>query len=178
VGKAGRGPKAIGSHYFRWVVAASLLAAAVIPALAAVLQWRWAHQFTPQTALSAGLDFFLSEVRDPGQFVADVPPPAAWPPSRAVLPLRGMRWRPIQGFLDRAGLAYDLPGPDGTQATLYVVRRTVAGALAVPPARPSLATGNCSTATWQEGGLLYVLVVRGDASAYAVFLDLPRGPLT
>jgi hypothetical protein len=166
------------NHYFRWVVAASVLAAVAVPALVAVLQWRAAHQFTPQSVVSEGLGFYVSETRGPAQFVDDVAPPSALPLSRAVLPLRGVRWRAIQGFLDRAGLAYDLAGPGGAQATLYVVRRTVAGAPAAPPVCPFLATGNCSTSTWQEAGLLYVLVVRGDASAYAGFLDLPRGPLT
>jgi hypothetical protein len=128
--------------------------------------------------LSEALDFYVNEVQSPGQLVVEVAPPPSLPLSPAVLPLPGARWRAIRGFLDRGGLAYDLPGPRGTQATLYVVRRTVAGVPTAPPVRPSLATGNCSTSTWQEGRLLYVLVVRGDASAYVGFLDLPRGPLT
>ena len=132
----------------------------------------------PQTALSEGLDFYVSEARGPGQSVDDVAPPSAWPLSRAVLPLRGVRWRSIQGFLDCRGLAYDLPGPGGAQATLYVVRRI--GSRRRPHRRPvpPWLRAIVPRRPGRKAGLLYVLVVRGDASAYAAFLDLPRGPLT
>jgi hypothetical protein len=174
--RAARRP--IRSRYFRWVLAVSAMVAIVVPTLVVLYQWRMAHAFTPHGVLSEALDFYVNELHAPGLLVADVAPPPSLPLSPAVLPMPGARWRHVRGFLDRSGVAYDLLGPRGTQATLYVVRRTVAGVPTAPPARPSLATGNCSTSTWQEGRLLYVLVVRGDASAYSGFLDLPRGPLT
>jgi hypothetical protein len=89
-----------------------------------------------------------------------------------------VRWRAVSGVLDCRGVAYDLADANGNRATLYVVRRTVAGVPTAPPSRPALSSGNCSTSAWQEGGLLYVLVVRGEASLYDRFLDLPRGPIT
>jgi hypothetical protein len=42
-----------------------------------------------------------------------------------------------------------------------------------------LATGHRSTAVWQEGDLLYVLVVEGESREYErFFLELATGPVT
>ena len=74
-------------------------------------------------------------------------------------------------------MAYDLPAING-RATLYVVRRTVPGLPSLPPSVPSHSTGGNSAAVWQQGDLLYVLVVQGDAATYSQYLDRSNGPLT
>ena len=74
-------------------------------------------------------------------------------------------------------MAYDLPARRG-KATLYVSKCTVAGLPPYAPPQPTLSTGGNSAAAWQSGGLLYVLVVQGDAQNYADYLDRLQGPLT
>ena len=80
--------------------------------------------------------------------------------------------------MDGAAVAYDLPSRGG-KATLYVANRTVAGLPPFPPQRePALSTGGNFAAAWQSDGLLYVLVVKGDAQTYPEYLDRSPGPLT
>ena len=87
----------------------------------------------------------------------------------------------VNDFLGRSGVVYDLPGPAGTRAALYVVAcgdveglGTVAGDAAATSSRPP---AGCCASAWQEGGLLYVLVVEGDPSTYGQYLNLPRSPV-
>jgi hypothetical protein len=76
-------------------------------------------------------------------------------------------------------VAYDLPGPGGVRATLYVAHRDVPGLGSYPPAVPAAGgTAGYSAAAWQDGETLYVLVVEGDARAYRGLLNLSSGPLT
>ncbi|MCX7425450.1 MAG: hypothetical protein NTW96_07475, partial [Planctomycetia bacterium] len=65
------------------------------------------------------------------------------------------RWRPISGFLGRQGVAYELTGPGGARATLYVVQcgGAVQGLGATPPSQPARTTGGRAAAAWQTGGL-------------------------
>lgn len=89
----------------------------------------------------------------------------------------GSTWRfaRFQGF---DGVAYDLRGWQGTRATLYVVQGQAKNVPSFPPAVPGLATANCAVAAWQEGDLLYVLVVRGSSQEYQQFLQDTGAPLT
>jgi hypothetical protein len=162
----------------RWVVAAAALSAAATLLLAVLWHQHGARQFTVQSMLAEAVEFAGNDTPDGGSLVAEVAPPSNRPLSVAVLATAAVRWRPVSGFLDCRGIAYDLVDANGNRATLYVVRRAVAGVPTAPPFRPALSSGNCSTSAWQEGGLLYVLVVRGEASLYDRFLDLPRGPIT
>ena len=160
----------------RWLVVGSGIATA---AAAAVLVIGLFYQpappgYTASEVRRAAIDFFNEDTREPGRQTA---PPEAYPPSSDVLQLK-MRWRPVRGFLGRKGVAYDLTGPGKTQATLYVVRYAVPRLPPGPPLRPSLMTGGRATSAWQSGGLLYVLVVKGNARSYQKFLDVSLGPLT
>ncbi len=123
------------------------------------------------------IEFFNAESPEPGYLLAEKPPPRDYPPSEGVLWLPSMRWRSVRGLLGRSGVAYDLSG-GGTLATLYVVRRRVAGLPNLPPSRPGLTTAGCSVSAWQSDELLYVLVVRGGPKRYQRYLNLPRGPVT
>jgi len=81
-----------------------------------------------------------------------------------------VRWRPIRDFFQYEGVAYDLIGPGGVTATLYVVdddgKISVEGA---PPTDP-YNSGDRSSAAWRENGLLYVLVVAGQVKDYRRFI--------
>jgi hypothetical protein len=160
-----------------WFAVAGVVAAVI---LVSVSVWQSGRNvpWTTSTVLEEAISLYSNENQETGRLVSEVSPPWALPLSPAVRSWPGTRWRPLAGFLDRKGVAYDLTSVRGTRATLYVVNRTIAGLPDEPPSRPSPGTGNCTAAAWQQGSLLYVLVVQGDPAAYAEFLDLPRGPVT
>ncbi len=83
-------------------------------------------------------------------------------------------WRPVKGFLGRDlnGVAYGMT-LRGFTATLYAIPARVTSLPSAPP-QQIMATGGWATAAWQEGNLVYVLVVRGDAQAYRSFIRVPR----
>lgn len=166
----------------RWLLAAGGLVTVAAGLLTAVWIFNRPPQYTEQAVLDAAWGLFSKdESPEQGHLLSDLdhPPAADYPISREVFRMPGTRWRSISGFLGRGGVAYDLPEPDGTpRATLYVVRLTVpdVGAKA-PPLRPQRDTGGYCVAAWQEGELLYVLVVRGDSGAYRRCLA-PTGLVT
>jgi hypothetical protein len=110
---------------------------------------------------------------------AEKPAPAEYPLSLAVLPVRGTRWRLLDGslFLGRRGVVYDLPGPAGASAALYVVDAEPAEGFATAPTGRPFTTAGCCAASWREGDLLYVLVVQGDTTTYRAYLNLPHDPV-
>lgn len=171
----------------RWLLAAGGLVTVAAGLFVAVWIVGGSQECDEPIVLREAMDRFRDEIERAeslaavqGHLLSDPhhPPPSAYPISRDVLRVRGIRWRPISGFLGRSGVAYDLPGPDGTtQATLYVVELTVPDLGALPPAAPRRNTGGYSAAAWQAGQLLYVLAVRGGKGAYGSCL-IPPGPLT
>jgi hypothetical protein len=83
----------------------------------------------------------------------------------------------LPDFLGHRGVVYELPGPGGTHAALYVVDcGDIAGISATPAQQPPSTTAGCCASAWQKDGLLYVLVVEGDASLYRGYLT-PRSPV-
>lgn len=160
-----------------WFALSGVVAAAVLVAVS-VWQSGGSAPWAASTIVDEAITLFSNDGNDAGRLVSEASPPWALPLSPTVRSSAATRWRPIAGFLDRRGVAYDLTSVRGTRATLYVVNRTVPGLPDEPPSRPSPGTGNCTAAAWQHGSLLYVLVVQGDAAAYSEFLDLPRGPVT
>jgi hypothetical protein len=87
-------------------------------------------------------------------------------------------WRSIDGFLGCKAVAYDLVGPRGITATVYAAECSVGGLTSEVPLRAMLSTGQYAAAAWQEGGLLYVLVVDGGDRMYEQFVTANTGPLT
>lgn len=151
-------------------VAVSLLAVAVLRTDSRPL--------TDDQVLEAAMAVFDREAGvPPGRLVAEAAPPSGHPFSRFVRQNPHIRWRWIKEFLEQSAVAYDLARPGEPRATLYVVRRTVAGLPSAPPARPTLTTHHRSVAAWQTGSLLYVLVVDGGLPSYRGLLNLPHGPL-
>jgi hypothetical protein len=153
-------------------VAASLLLGALL------LHAGRKGNYTPAMVLDEAVARFESETALPGKVVAEDSLTSSYPLSEAMRPALKVRWRKLSGFVQCGeGVAYDLVGPQGLRATLYVVAREVPNLPESPPANAVHQTGNCAAAAWQHGGLLYVLVVRGNADAYPEFLDLPHGPI-
>jgi hypothetical protein len=147
------------------IFAAALATAAAI----AVVGW---NQFSTTTISSAALpqraaEFFARDAR-----VAE-PAGEGWPISRQLPRRAGATRRGVSDFLDRDGVAYDLRYRR-IKATLYVVRATVDGLPTSPPMRPDATTGGYAVGSWQEGDLLYVLVVSGSEREYRRFVE-PQG---
>jgi hypothetical protein len=105
-------------------------------------------------------------------------------PYSACLPsqFHELRWRPLRGFLNQHGadgVAYDIVSVDGVKATLYVVENAFAGLNNLASSAPWPTTNGCTAAAWQEGRLLYVLVVSGEMQDYERFFQSARGgPVT
>jgi hypothetical protein len=158
--------------------AAAVAAMAATVMLAVMLGSKAQRPYTPTEVLEDTTQLFASEVPPEGQLVTETPPPADYPLSRDVFPWRDIRWRPVEKLLGVPAVAYDLPGPGGTRATLYVIQRSVPGLPAAAPLAPDWSTGGCSAAAWQSGDLVYVLVVEGGFRDYKNCLNFSRGPLT
>ena len=165
-----------------WLWAAGALAVAASVLVAVLLNLPKAAKLPGvEEVLNQAIAFFDHDARTGGTLVGSEPPPPVHYPLSAALPVRTceVRWRPIDGFLDTRGMAYDIRGPGGVSATLYVVKLGLPGLGSSPPGVPMLATGHRSTAVWQEGDLLYVLVVEGESREYErFFLELTTGPVT
>ena len=165
----------------RWLMAGTgaIVAAAAVVAVVAI-QLRQPVVAEP-LMLEAAMAYFDGDWNDShtGQLVVEASPPRDFPGSADVLDGRWVRWRSVSGFLGRSGVAYDLNRPGSPRATLYVLRYPKVALPSSPPITPPQPpTRNRSTAAWQAGPLLYVLVVEGNARTYRSYLDLPSGPLT
>jgi hypothetical protein len=135
------------------------------------------HQrVSEQVVLDEAIRLFGAAVESQGQLLSEAPAPEAYPMSLMVLCPGGTRWRPLGDFLGGGGVIYELPGPAGVRAALYVVEREGDGLAMTPAVAPFTTAGSCAAA-WQEGELLYVLVVQGNTSAYQGYLNLPRSPV-
>jgi hypothetical protein len=161
----------------RWAVAGcTLLTVAAGLLVAAWIGSNNAPTWSEGKVLAASIKFFNSDQAGGGYSLAEAKPPGAYLPSRDILLTSGTKWRRIEGFLGRKGVAYDLSGQGGSFATLYVVKRTVSGLPSLPPRSPRCNTGGVSTAAWQEGDLLYVLVIHGGSGSYRRLIA-PLGPV-
>jgi len=161
----------------RWLLAGGGVAVAAALVVGAVMVFSHSGpDYTRQAVLDEAIRFFSHETPEAAR---PDEPPSDYPLSSAMARPRQIEieWRWVSGLLESRGVAYDFRDPRGARATLYVLDRQVAGLPAAPTLRP-YTTGGCSVEAWQEGGLLYVLVVdSGDRRAYRQFLYRP-GPLT
>jgi len=155
--------------------AAGALAAMLLVGLALVQ--RAQVEYSPASVVEVAIDFFTSDAHEQGQLLSVASPPWGFPASRYVQLSAETRWRKVGAFLDAGGVAYEMTGPGGLRATLYVVRRTIPGLADQPPTRPVYGTARCCSAAWQEGQLLYVLVVAGEGRDYQRLLNVSQGPL-
>jgi hypothetical protein len=123
------------------------------------------------------------EQRPAGELLSRSTPSHALPMSQDIVSNPGVRWRNVSGLLGATAIAYDLTLPDGTRATLYVVRlRSGLPTLpASPPSTPRPMTQQRSIAVWKQatpkGGAVYVLAVNGGTSSYRRLLRVSRMPV-
>ncbi len=169
----------------RWLTAGLV----VTPLAAALVVFVLSHlnsgqAYTKTTVLQEAQEFFLNEKPQPGYALTsrDHPMPTRFPVSRDVRPgtQAVMRWRWVEGFLERKAVAYDMPSG---RVRLYAVRLDLDEAPVFPPPRAAESTsGRCSVSLWKDGSVLYILVVDGDSRDYEQFyrqhLIAPRGPIT
>jgi hypothetical protein len=177
-------PRATHREIFRrrWMLAGAgcFAVAGTILAAIVLINRPGDENFTASAVYEKAIDFFDGETgaTEPGQWIGEAPPPRAYRLSPEVARLPQIRWRSIQGFLGRPGVAYDLTPPGSPRATLYVVACTVPGLPTVPPPAPALNSRRFFAAAWQSGPLVYVLVVEGGPRTYRSVLDLSSGALT
>jgi hypothetical protein len=175
-----RGPWVLRRRWF--LFAGSLAAAAAAVFLMVLGTLRKPNDFTTRDVLELAEQFYLNDTHGGGQVLGKTAVRSDYPFSRNLMSVMSgrfpeIRWRPIAGFLNRRAVAFDVVGPQGTVATLYVAECSVDGLPAEVPVRPMLSTGETSVSAWQEGELLYVLVVDGGIPAYDRFLAASEGPL-
>ena len=171
----------------RWLIGTCAVAAAAAMVLGVLLHLQRSDKFNKSDMLSSAIEFFTNDAREGGHPMSGpVQPPPGLPFSRALAAIFApvetrfvdMRWRAVHGFLNREAVAYDLVGRRGVSATVYVATCSVDGLATEVPLRPMLSTGQSSASAWQEGNLLYVLVVDGGIQDYERFFAGAGGPLT
>lgn len=169
----------------RWICGTAALAASL--AVVAALLPRGGIYDLDAVYRDARRHFESAEVaREPAYLLADRPAPKGFRVSRFVSsnegPHTAWRWVKGTGLFGRTGVAYELASAEGTTARLYVLRLHASPRAPdlrkvlphSPPERPVF-TENLTTAAWQEGGLVYVLVVPGPEASYRQFLRPARG---
>ncbi len=162
----------------RWFFVSGGLAAAAATILLAVwLGGPASESVSEDSVRNEAIQLFNSGVKQPGYLLANGAP-SNYPFSQQVLSIQGTKWRYLGGFLGSySGVVYDLPGPPGARGALYVVVCNGVKQLGQSPDSPqnafTTAGSNCCASAWQEGGLLYVLVVEGDPSNYGRYLKPP-----
>ncbi len=160
----------------RLLLAGGLLSAAVALLIALWLNFHNAESYTEQTVIDEAFSFFEADIALGRTLLTEKSPPKAYSFSRAIISSNDICWREIRNFLGRSGIAYDLPERNGRRATLYVIKQNIEGLGNEPLYRP-FTTGGFSASAWQEGGLLFVLVIQGEPNSYQHYLNLPRGPV-
>jgi hypothetical protein len=157
----------------RWFLAGAALATAAGLLIAIGLNTPRQTPISRECVLEEAIQAFAGGFQGTGFLVSERASPADYPFSPLVRCLPWTRWRHLETFLGRPGVVYELSG----NAALYVVaRENVEGIDCAPPMTP-FTTAQCCASAWQDGGLLYVLVVRGDPATYKQYLLLPRSPL-
>ncbi len=167
--------------HWGWYVATGCAALAASLLLAVILNLPRPSADRPEELQHQAIAFFNEDARGTGVLLGiGPPPPGGYPLSRAIpARARQVRWRSVAGFLGRSGVAYDIAAPSGISGTVYVVQWNLSGLGAGPPPTPMLATGQRCTAIWQEGDVLYVLVIEGESRDYERFLlETGGGPVT
>lgn len=125
--------------------------------------------------LDQAIAFYSNETPVPGVSLAAHSPPVGFATSSDVRHAGGATWRRVDDFLGSPAVAYDLVGPRGEQATLYVARRRLVDLrhVTLPSIKPALSTGGVSATCWQNDDVLYVLVVSGEREQYDEFVRQP-----
>ncbi len=171
---SGLSPAARGWHPLRWALAASLLVAVCGIGYWAHLNGRAAIIDEGQLASQAAEWHLQVMARD--AWTGDLDLAQKFPPSKQVVsPVRLTDATQLTGH---AAAVYDLSRPGSPRATLFVMRTSAVNLAIGPPGDPLSETANLSVGCWQSKGLVYVLVVQGDANTYRQYLNNRLGGLT
>lgn len=164
----------------RWLLAGGGLATAAVVLLVLLGSLPKPTRLAKSEVLHDAIQFYLSDTHEGGHPLAEAAPEYPFSQSLASVVSRRVseiRWRSLEGFLNRTAVAFDVVGPQGIAATLYVTDCSADELPSEVPLRPMLSTGETSVSVWQEGGLLYVLVVEGGIPAYERFCAASAGPV-
>lgn len=163
----------------RWLAGSALVAASLVAGVG-ISFWSTAPTYSSVAAIDEATDAFRSHTKAlmAGAAQAGTPlaQPAPLPLSRQVRATPATTWRQVQ-LLGTDAVAYDLIGPRGVRATLYVVRADVAELASKPPRQPLRATAGFASSVWRENDLVCLLVVEGNRDDYRWFVSTRSGPI-
>jgi len=154
----------------RWLAAGSAVAATVIVGV-------FLTQYLgrgDETALETLAEGWMADLQPTWQNLANAPSRFEIP--RAVT-ARATGWQRIGKIGGVRGVAYELTHATAGTARLFVVPLARSGLPTSPPAAPQSTTGGKSIGYWRSGGLVYVLVVNGNARSYRAFVSTARMPV-
>jgi hypothetical protein len=153
-------------RFSRRAWSAAAVAACGLVAAAFAAFWR------PHTPLSAA-----NLVEECGDWSAQIWQQARWNPLPSAasgltkyplspaIRVRALAWTDVSSIVGEDAVAYDI-SIGGHRAALFVIPSGDSVADPVPPVQPQSSTGGQMIGCWQAGGMVYVLVVEGDARAY------------
>jgi hypothetical protein len=137
------------------------IGACALVAAALVAFWR------PHTPLSAN-----DLIAQSGDWAAQLWDRATWMangsakyPFSSAVRAQALAWTDVSSIVGEDAIAYDI-SIGGHRAALFVIPSSDFVANPAPPAQPQSSTGGQMIGCWQTGGMVYVLVVEGDARAY------------
>jgi hypothetical protein len=152
---------------FRWLAAASVAAAVVAVAVPLAIVLR-GPRITAENVAARVAEYNLTATLE--ATAAD----DSLPPSASVRRETIGEDRAAPGFLGTQAVAYPLRRGQA-RATHYVAPLVVAGLPKKPPGASSVSGSSPTVVAWQEGDLLYALVVDGGPRDYPLFIR-PRSP--
>jgi len=148
----------------RFITAAAALAASIAVATGVVLWQSSAPELTPETVQEfAQQQYEALRGESTWQPMAEAPHDV-YPKSTRVAS-KAWAWQPLATSVDRNAIAYDLtPRGSDYKVTLMVLRTTVPGLTTIPQKDP-VWTQDRLISAWQQGDLLYVLVLEAPPGA-------------
>ncbi len=158
-------PRAIGRR--RWLAIGLAVAASLLVAVGIGV---WNQPDKPQGSLTDRAVGWYEQLGDGWQPVAKAPREFALP--KGIGGSAG-GWQRVAPSIARGGVVYDL-GQFG--AVLFVIKATGPDLPSSAPQMPQSMTAGYAIGAWQKGGLMYVLVVRGNQQTYQKLLR-PAPPL-
>jgi hypothetical protein len=160
----------------RWIAVGTGLAACLLLAAGLVIVSRQPDR--PQLTVTEKAVGWYEQLGDGWQPMAQSPQGLALPKGIGGTQ-RGWQW--VAKSVAKSGVVYDLgQDPHGpvarSGAVLFVIKGTRPDLPSSAPRTPQSTTAGYAIGAWQSGGLMYVLVVRGNEQAYEKLLH-PVRPL-
>jgi hypothetical protein len=154
----------------QWLGAASTIAATL---LVAVFLANWLGR-GHESSLETIADGWVQQLSPTWQNMRKAPQGFDIPPAITASPAG---WQRIGQVGSGRGVAYTLVHATAGTAKLFVARLSVGGLPTAPPGVPQSTTGGKAVSYWQNGSLLYVLIVDGGERSYRAFVSTVPTPL-